>query len=80
VTYVYILRSIKVPDQHYIGWTKDLRDRLAAHNSGKSKHTRKFLPWKIVFYAAFDSKERAVQFERYLKSGSGTVFRNRHLL
>jgi putative endonuclease len=80
VTYVYILRSADTPDQLYIGCTGDLRARLVAHNSGKSPHTRKFLPWKIAFYAAFPSKERAVEFERYLKSGSGTVFRTRHLL
>jgi len=80
VTYVYILESIKVPDQVYVGWTTDLRDRLAAHNDGKSTHTRKFRPWKLVFYAAFASKEKAIQFERYLKSGSGTVFRKRHLV
>ena len=80
MTYVYILQSIEMPDQLYIGWTTDLRNRLAAHNSGKSSHTKKFRPWKIVFYAAFSSKQKAIQFERYLKSGSGTVFRSRHLL
>jgi putative endonuclease len=80
VTYVYILQSINLPDQLYIGWTADLRSRLAAHNEGKSVHTSKFRPWKIAFYAAFHSKEKAIQFERYLKSGSGTVFRTRHLL
>ena len=80
MTYVYILQSINVPDQYYIGWTSDLRARLAAHNSGRSTHTCKFRPWEIAFYAAFNSKERAIQFERYLKSGSGTVFRKRHLV
>jgi putative endonuclease len=80
VTYVYILQSINVPDQVYIGWTTDLRERLAVHNGGRSAHTCKFRPSKIVFYAGFDSKEKAIQFERYLKSGSGTAFRNRHLL
>jgi putative endonuclease len=80
VTYVCILQSINVSDQLYIGWTEDLRDRLATHNAGKSAPTRKFRPRKIVFYAAFNSKQKAINFERYLKSGSGTVFRQRHLL
>jgi len=80
LTYVYILQSVNLPDQLYIGWTADLRARLAAHNAGKSTHTSKFRPWKLAFYAAFTSKEKAIQFERYLKSGSGTVFRKRHLL
>jgi putative endonuclease len=80
VTYVYILRSISAQDQFYIGWSNDLRARVKAHNSGKSPHTKKFRPWKIAFYAAFASKEKAIQFEPYLKSGSGAVFRTRHLL
>jgi predicted GIY-YIG superfamily endonuclease len=80
VTYVYILRSVNSPDQLYIGWTTDLRSRLKAHNSCKSPHTRKFRPWTIAFYAAFTSREKAIQFERYMKSGSGTTFRNRRLL
>jgi len=80
VTYVYILRSVNNPDQLYIGWTTDLQSRLKAHNSGKSPHTIKFRPWTIAFYAAFASKEKATQFERYLKSGSGAAFRTRRLL
>ena len=63
MTYVYILRSINHRDQFYIGWTEDLRNRLATHNAGKSIHTSKFRPWEIAFYAAFNSKQRAVQFE-----------------
>jgi len=38
VTYVYIIRSINVPDQFYIGWTTRLRERLASHNRGNSAH------------------------------------------
>ena len=80
MTYVYILQSVYTPDRLYIGWTSDLRARFAAHDSGKSAHTRKFRPWKIAFYAAFASKEKAIRFERYLKSGSGSAFRARRLL
>jgi predicted GIY-YIG superfamily endonuclease len=29
---VYLLRSIPNPDQTYIGFTEDLKTRLAAHN------------------------------------------------
>jgi hypothetical protein len=32
------------------------------------------------FLTQRSSRERAITFERYLKSGSGTVFRTRHLL
>jgi len=78
--YVYILRSKTDPAQTYIGSTSDLRRRLAEHNSGKSIHTNKFKPWDLLAYVALPEKHLAEQFERYLKSGSGRAFANKHLL
>jgi putative endonuclease len=80
VYYVYILRSESSSKQTYIGSTHDLRTRLAQHNSGKSIHTNKFKPWKISVYVAFQEKELAEKFEKYLKTGSGRVFSSRHLI
>ena len=77
--YAYILRSESHPAETYIGTTSDLCSRLSAHNSGKSPHTRKFIPWKLLFYAAFPNKPLAEKFERYLKSGSGRAFTTKHL-
>jgi putative endonuclease len=79
VFYVYILRSVNHPAQAYIGSTEDLRARLAQHNAGRSIHTNKFKPWKIQAYVALQQKESADRFERYLKTGSGRAFANRHL-
>jgi putative endonuclease len=78
--YAYILRSQSHPKQIYIGSTRELAVRLKEHNSGKSTHTRKFIPWRLIFYAAFPEKTLAENFERYLKSGSGRAFARRHLL
>ena len=61
-----------------IGLTVDLRRRLGEHNSGKSPHTAKFKPWRLVTYVAFSDERSAGHFERYLKSGSGHAFANRH--
>jgi predicted GIY-YIG superfamily endonuclease len=77
---VYILRSIAHPDQTYIGSTSDLKKRLAEHNSGKSIHTNKFKPWKLVAYVALPERAPAEEFERYLKTGSGRAFVIRHLM
>ena len=76
--YTYILRSISNPTQRYIGYTADLRSRLAEHNSGKSAHTAKFRPWKVETYLAFESIDKAQAFERYLKTVSGHEFARRH--
>jgi predicted GIY-YIG superfamily endonuclease len=77
--YTYILESISFPAQHYIGYTSDLKQRLLDHNSGKSTHTSKYMPWKIKTFVAFDDQQKAQAFERYLKSGSGHAFAKRQL-
>jgi len=79
VHYVYILESLGHPTHFYAGSTADLKLRLADHNSGRSPHTSKFRPWKLKWYAAFETKEKAEGFEGYLKSGSGRVFQRKRL-
>lgn len=76
--YVYVLKSEHEPEQNYVGYTEDLRTRVSDHDAGKSTHTSKYRPWGLVCYHAFMEKDRAVAFERYLKSGSGREFRRRH--
>jgi predicted GIY-YIG superfamily endonuclease len=78
--YVYIIRSASFPNQEYSGASADLRQRIADHNAGKSKHTAKFMPWELVWYSAFPDKHRALQFEKYLKSHSGRAFAKKRLL
>ncbi|HEX5220941.1 MAG TPA: GIY-YIG nuclease family protein [Verrucomicrobiae bacterium] len=76
--YAYILQSVSAPHQYYRGHTADLKARVAEHNSGKCHHTAKFAPWRLVFYAAFQSLVLAQDFERYLKTGSGHAFAKKH--
>lgn len=77
--YVYILQSIEKPDSYYVGLTQDLKRRLQEHNAGESTHTRKFLPWRVSTYLAFSDKQRAQDFELYLKSASGRAFAKKRL-
>ena len=77
--YVYLLQSERFPDQRYVGVTADLKQRIPDHNAGKSPHTSKFVPWRLETYLAFSNKEKAVAFERYLKSGSGHAFARKRL-
>jgi putative endonuclease len=72
--YVYLIRSLSHPAQTYVGITQDLKRRLAEHNNGQSTHTTKFMPWELVTYHAFSDKNKAYDFERYLKTGSGKAF------
>lgn len=76
--YVYLLRSQPQPKEWYVGYTSDLKTRVAQHNSGESLHTAKFRPWTLVAYFAFADEVIAQRFEKYLKSGSGREFARRH--
>ena len=76
--YVYILVDITTETHHYTGVTEDLHARLAKHNAGEVPHTSKFKPWRIQTAIAFDGKEKAGAFEKYLKTGSGREFTKRH--
>ncbi len=71
--YVYILKSLKLGILYY-GYTEDLKRRFEEHNSGKSQFTKGYLPWKLVWYCAFEEEQKAKEFELYLKSGSGKAF------
>ncbi|MCL5874955.1 MAG: GIY-YIG nuclease family protein [Candidatus Dependentiae bacterium] len=64
----------------YAGFTSDLKKRLSNHNYGTTPHTDKYEPWKLIVYVAFEDKQKAIDFEEYLKSGSGRAFRDKRLL
>jgi len=72
--YVYLIKSISHPNQTYVGYTINLKQRLAAHNSSRSIHTEKYMPWELVAFIGFKSRTAAKEFEQYLKSHSGRAF------
>ncbi len=77
---VYILESLSDPRRHYTGITSDLAARLVAHNEGHCPQTVNNRPWRVLVAVAFASQHSAAVFERYLKSGSGRVFAQRHFV
>jgi len=76
---VYVIESESDPTRYYIGLTADLARRIEAHNTGRSRYTRSFRPLRLVVRVEFAMADRAVQFERYLKSHSGRAFLSRHI-
>jgi predicted GIY-YIG superfamily endonuclease len=76
--YVYILKSCD--NSTYTGFTEDLKERLMRHKSGHVPATKPRLPIELIFYCAFISKYKALEFEKYLKSGSGRAFMYKRLL
>ena len=77
--FVYVLRNDESPPRYYTGLTSDVRRRLSFHNTGSCTHTAKYRPWTLDVVIEFRDEHRAAVFERYLKSGSGVAFAQRHL-
>lgn len=71
--YTYILYN-SATHRYYVGFTPDLKNRIKEHLLGYFKSTKSDLHYELVWYCAFKERELALQFERYLKSGSGVAF------
>lgn len=67
--YVYMLENVS--KRHYIGITTEPSRRLNEHNSGSTKSTRPFRPWKLIYSEAFDTRSDACKREWRLKHSKG---------
>lgn len=77
--FVYVLKNSEIPPRYYTGLTSNLAARVTGHNAGECAYTAKYRPWSVDVVVEFSDERRAVAFERYLKSGSGVAFAQRHL-
>lgn len=75
---MYYVYSLRCSDGFYIGCTNDLKDRIERHKRGHVATTKNRLPISLDFYIAFSNNFLAFNFEKYLKSGSGRAFINKH--
>lgn len=75
--YVYILMC--ADNKPYTGCTDDLQARVERHTKGYVPSTKDRRPISLVSYTAFQDKNKAFEFEKYLKSGSGRAFIKKHL-
>ncbi|MCL4548300.1 MAG: GIY-YIG nuclease family protein [Bacteroidetes bacterium] len=64
---VYILKSM-VRDRFYICHTADLDKRLKEHNAGRTKSTKAYVPWKVIYTENYETKSQAVRREFEIKS------------
>ncbi len=76
--YVYILKCND--GSYYTGCTSNLNERLYRHNTKRVHFTKDKLPIVLITCISFSDKYKAYKFEKYLKSGSGIVFRNKRLV
>jgi putative endonuclease len=55
-------------DMYYVGATNDITDRLKRHNAGLESHTKKYIPWQLVWFTEKPSKSEAFKLEKKLKN------------
>ena len=68
--FVYAIKSEK-DGRFYVGFTNNLERRILEHNQGKTKSTKGYVPWVLVYRETVDAMEIARKREKYLKSGIG---------
>ncbi len=71
--YTYVLKSRK-DKKLYIGFTNNLKKRIIEHNTGQVESTKTRLPIELVYYEACGNKEKALEREKYFKTGFGRRF------
>jgi len=73
--FTYVLENKK--GRTYTGSTRNLDERVSFHNDISSQRekfhrtTYKKGPWEIVFNKKFRTREEALKFEKFLKTGKG---------
>ena len=65
--YVYMLKSIEHKSVTYVGYTKDLNNRIIAHNKGKGAKFTRGRKWKLIYKEKYTSKNKAISREYYIK-------------
>ena len=73
--YVYMLKSIGKKSVTYVGHTKNLRNRIRLHNSGKGAKFTRGRKWRVIYKENLDSKNKAISREYYIKKNR--VLRNK---
>ena len=65
--YIYILRSLKGKVVTYVGYTKNLKNRLRLHNEGKGAKFTRGRKWKLIYKEKFKTKKKAMSREHFIK-------------
>lgn len=71
--YIYMLESM-IDGKRYIGYTSNLKKRLAEHNDGKNFSTKFRRPFSLVYFEGCRNQQDAKRREHYLKTTQGARF------
>lgn len=69
--YLYILKSLKVENWHYVGICRNLQERLKQYKKGSVKSTKSKRPLQLIYNKQYDTITEARKKEIFLKSPKG---------
>ena len=52
----------------YVGYTKNIKERITLHNSGKGAKFTRGRSWTLIYKEIFKSKSKAISREYYIKN------------
>ena len=62
-----MLKSIEKKTVTYVGYSKNLKERIRLHNNGKGAKFTRGRKWKLIYKEKFTSKKEAISREYYIK-------------
>ena len=65
--YVYMLKSKCSKSVTYVGYTKNLKNRINLHNNGKGAKFTRGRKWILIYKEKFKSKSKAISREYHIK-------------
>ena len=65
--YVYMLKE-KSSNTTYVGYTKNLEERVKLHNFGKGAKFTRGRKWKLIYSEKCETKNQAISREYYIKN------------
>lgn len=65
--FVYMLKSVEKNPVTYVGYTVNLKNRIALHNNGKGAKFTRGRKWKLIYKEKYSSKNKAILREYYIK-------------
>ena len=66
--YTYILKSLKDKKTTYVGYTKNIKNRLKLHNCGKGAKFTRGRKWILIYKEKFKTKYDAMSREYIIKN------------
>jgi putative endonuclease len=71
--YAYVIFSPS-HNRYYKGHCQNIDARLKEHNSGKTRSIKSYIPFELIYYEKFETREEAISREKYFKTAAGRIY------